>query len=197
MLNRRDLLRYSGAAVFERSAFAAASPFDAYFLPILEGYLRNALRTSVSFAVCDFAGGTILPASVGRSGKTYDSVSRMLPALAAWVVSGREPRRFAVEGRPIELLDVLINTFRNAFDPANPDYWLAPAPDRQNQRQVEASIVAWALWLSADHVLPRLSPQERRNVQNWLDACARHPVRNNNWAWFTAVNHAARSALSA
>jgi hypothetical protein len=196
MLTRRDLLRFSGVAALERSAFAAESPFDIYFLAILEGYLRNCLRTSASFAVCDFPDGTILAASVGRSGKTYDSVSRMLPAMAAWVAGGREPRQLTIQGRSIDLVDVLAAAFRNAFDPANPDYWLVPPPDRQNQRQVEASIVAWALWLSADHVLPRLSPQERRNVQNWLDACARHPVRTNNWAWFTAVNHAARIALS-
>src|SRR5262249_5607681 len=150
MLTRRDLLRYSGAAALERSAVAAGSPFDTYFLPILEGYIRNCVRTSSSLAVCDFAGGTILPASVGRSGKTYDSVSRMLPALAAWVSSGREPRRLNVQGRTIEVLDVLVSAFRNAFDPANPDYWLAPPADRQDQRQVESSIVAWALWLAAD-----------------------------------------------
>lgn len=198
MFTRRDALRISAAAaVLSRVRADAGTPFDQYFLPILEGYLRNCLRTSASFAVCDFEDGLILPASVGRSGKTYDSVSRMLPAIAAWVAGGWQPQRVTVEGRSMDLADILIATFRNAFDPNHPDYWLAPPPDRPNQRQVEASVVAWALWLAADRVLPRLSSAERRNLQNWLDACARRPVRNNNWAWFTAVNHAARIALSA
>ncbi len=198
MLTRRDVLKFGAAAALSSGARAeSGSPFDRYFLPILEGYLRNCLRTSPSFAVCDFPDGTILPASVGRSGKTYDSVSRMLPAIAAWVAGGRQPQRFTIDGRTVDLIDVLVATLRHAFDPAHPDYWLAPPPDRQNQRQVEASVVAWALWLVADRVLPRLSAAERRNVQNWLVSCARRPVRNNNWAWFTAVNHAARIALSA
>lgn len=198
MLTRRDVLTLGGAAALARGARAdSASPFDRYFVPILEGYLRNCLHTSASFAVCDFPDGTVLPASVGRSGKTYDSVSRMLPAIAAWVAGGRQPQRFTMDGRAVDLVDVLVATYRHAFDPAHADYWLAPPPDRQNQRQVEASVVAWALWLTADRVLPRLSSAERRNIQNWLDACARRPVRNNNWVWFTAVNHAARIALSA
>ncbi len=156
---------------------------ETQFREILEGYKRNAQRTSSSWAVCDFEGGTILPGSVGPGGKTYDSVSRMLPALAAWAV------------RTGECVDMLVATFEHAFDPAHPDYWGA-APNTQNQRQVESSIVAWALWLARELVLPKLSTSARRNINAWLASCTQFPVRTSNWAWFTAVNQAVRLDLA-
>src|SRR6478609_269554 len=136
MITRRTFLATSAASL----GGAPAQPhtiFDRYWLPILNGFLRNAARTSSSFAVCDFPDGTILKNSVGKSGKTYDSVTRMMPALAAWVASGR--------ARP-ELVESLRLMFRNAFDPAHPDYWLPAEPGRANQRQVESSVVAWSVW---------------------------------------------------
>lgn len=40
MLTRRDVLKLGGAAALARGARAdSASPFDRYFVPILEGYL--------------------------------------------------------------------------------------------------------------------------------------------------------------
>ena len=178
-----------GAPLALGAAESGSGVFDSYFLEVLEGFLRNARRTSGSYAVCDFEGGTILKGSVGRSGKTYDSVTRMLPALAAWVASGRERQT-------PELPGILAQMFRHAFDPAHPDYWLPPPPDHSNQRQVESSIVAWSLWLLADSLLPQLTSAERANIQAWLASCTQVPVRNNNWAWFTAVNHAVRIRLS-
>ena len=173
---------------------AAAPPeasrvFDRYFLEILEGFLRNARRTSSSYAVCDFAGGTVLPGAVAKSGKTYDSVTRMMPALAAWVAGNRE-------AQTPELMDAVVQMFRNAFDPGHPDYWLPSPGKQQQQRQVEASIVAWSLWVMRDKLLPKLTSAERTNIQNWLASCTQVPVRGNNWAWFTAVNHAVRLSLA-
>lgn len=159
-------------------------PVESYFRQILEGFRKNAQRTSGSWAVCDFEGGTLKPASVARNGKTYDSVTRMLPALSAWAL------------RTGEGVDVLRSIYTSAFDPAHPDYWGAPPPDRQHQFQVEASVVAWALWLARDLILPQLSSASRRNIQMWLEACTRRPVRSNNWAWFTAVNQAVRLDLA-
>ncbi len=178
-----------------RSAPAPAPFADAVFFPILEGYLRNAARTSPSLAVCDFPDGALMPGSTAQSGKTYDSVSRMMPALAAWVASAREPRRIHAAGREFVVEDVLLEAFRNAFNPAHPDYWRAAPADHQQQLQVESSIVAWALYVAADQLLPRLTPAHRANIQNWLASCTRVPVRNNNWAWFTAVNQAVRIEL--
>jgi hypothetical protein len=197
-MRRRDLLKLPFVTALSPSAKPQPpqSIFDGYFLKILNGYLENAHRTSPSFAVCDFAGGTILKGAVAKSGKTYDSVSRMLPALAAWVAADKKPGSFRIGGETIELIDILRMTFQNAFDPNHPDYWLPAPPDQQNQRQVEASIVAWSLWLLGDTLLAGLSSQQRANIQAWLQSCTQVPVRRNNWAWFTAVNQAVRLDLS-
>src|SRR5947209_1669997 len=96
---------------------------EAFFAEILRGFIRNAEATSPTFAVCDFPGGTKLKNCVARSGKTYIGVARMLPALAATHSAD----------------NVLLGAFRNAFDPACPDYWEEPPRDKANQRQVEAS----------------------------------------------------------
>lgn len=185
LLTRRQCLQVAAATPLLAQF---ADPFENYFRPILNGYLRNARRTSPSLAVCDFRDGTLMPGALARSGKTYDSVSRMMPALAAWAASGR-----ATAGEQ----QALLAAFRHAFDPSHPDYWLPSPAHQQQQRQVEASIVAWSLWLAREHLLPSLTPAERANIQQWLASCTRVPVRANNWAWFTAVNHACRLALAA
>jgi len=158
------------------------------FLEILRGYLEAARRTSSSLAVVEFPDATITNSFLSRSGLSATGVTRMLPALAAWAASGRQP--------DLGSREALVAALRNGTDPDSPDYWLPCPADRQNQRQVEASIVAWSLWAARDIVLPALSARERRNLAAWLASCCRVPVRNNNWAWFTAVAQAACRRLS-
>jgi hypothetical protein len=158
------------------------------FLDIVRGYLKAARQTSPTLAVVEYPGAAVTKSFLAKSGLSVTGVTRMLPALAAWAASGREPGLGAREA--------LIAAFRNGCDPDSPDYWLPSPPDRQNQRQVEASIVAWSLWVARDIVLPELQPRERSNVAEWLAGCCRVPVRNNNWAWFTAVTQAVLLRLS-
>lgn len=158
------------------------------FLEIVRGYLQAARRTSPTMAVVEFPGATVTKGFLAKSGLSVTGVTRMLPALAAWAAGGRQPDLGAREA--------LVAAFRNGTDPESPDYWLPSPADRQNQRQVEASIVAWSLWTARDTVLAALSARERRNVAEWLASCCRVPVRNNNWAWFTAVVQAACLRLS-
>ena len=185
-LSRREWLLGTAALVPAFGKQHEANPFEPHFLEILNGYLAACRNTSPSYAVCNFPHGTILPGSVAVSGKTYDSVSRMMPALSAWWAGGR---------RQPDLTQVLIDTFRHAFDPQSPDYW-GPAPaNHQHQKQVESSLVAWSVFLLGDKFLSQLESRDRANIQAWLASCTQVPVRHNNWAWFTAVNHAARLAL--
>ena len=186
MIDRRHFLALTGAAPLAGAA-DTPSQLARYFETIYEGFLRNARGTSASFAVCDFEGGTKLQGTVAASGKTYVSVSRMLPALAAWHLGGYGNQSTA---------GVLTAMLTASFDPSNADYWGAASPGHSDQRQVEASIVAWSLWLLRRELVPKLSPAQRSNLQGWLAACCKVPVRNNNWAWFTAVNQAARLSLS-
>ena len=159
-----------------------------FFQDITRGYLTNAARTSPSMAVVEFPGATVTKNFLAKSGLSATGVTRMLPALAAWVAGKREPELGAA--------DALIKAFRNGTNPESADYWLANQAGVQNQRQVESSIVAWSLWVARDTVLPALSEAERKNVAAWLASCTKHPVRGNNWAWFTTVNLAVCARLS-
>jgi hypothetical protein len=157
------------------------------FLDITRGYLANAAKTSKSLAVVEYPQATVTQNFLAKSGLSATGVTRMMPALAAWSAGGREAE--------LGITEALIAAFRNGTDPASPDYWLPCAEGVQNQRQVESSIVAWSLWVARDKVLPALSSVERASVAAWLNSCTRRPVRQNNWAWFTAVNLAARTRL--
>jgi hypothetical protein len=170
-VNRREFLFMPAALLSGRD----------FFREILDGYLRNARRTSSSYAVCDFPGGTKIRSCVTPGGKTYVSVARMLPAMASYAAPELDP--------------VLLATFRNAFDPAHPDYWGEPSTTKTDQRQVEASLVAWSLWRLGERFVAQLTPAERTRVQKWLASCTVVAERKHNHAWFSAINHAARLAL--
>ncbi|MGI8640622.1 MAG: DUF2264 domain-containing protein [Pyrinomonadaceae bacterium] len=204
MLKRREFIYLSAAAVAGLSdelsvAFAidnSYSKIDFYFLEILDGFLRNARKTSDSFAVCDFPQGTLLKSCTTPSGKTYVSVARMMPALAAWVVAKKQPDAFRVGSETFNLTDVLLAAFKNAFNPAHPDFWGEAPADKPTQRVVEAALVAWSLWQLGDDFLAKLATGERANINKWLASCTQVPERENNHAWFTAINQATRIALS-
>src|SRR6478672_11978760 len=97
-MNRRAFLKLSAATVvgsllpFPRrdSMAQGIKPhhlFDDYFLTITRGFLKNALASGRDFVTCDFPEGTKLKTCCTSSGKTYTSVSRMLPAIAEFVAA--------------------------------------------------------------------------------------------------------------
>ena len=207
-MERRDFLRATSAAlassalagaVIAPRALCAASvdvtAFDGYALALLEGFVRNARRTAPGYAVCDFAGGTLVPSCVTPSGKTYVSVARILPLLSEWLAAGKAPI-VRVDGDAVDLREVAVEIFRNAFDPRFPHFWGKPPADKKTQRSVEAALVADALWRMRTPVLERLGSRERANVQDWLASCTSVPERDNNHAWFHCTNQAARLRLS-
>lgn len=207
-MKRRTFLRIGAATVFSATTFPALAAFarrkqdaahggiDFYFLEILKGFLRNARKTSDSFAVCDFPQGTLLKSCCTPNGKTYVSVARMMPAIAAWITAKKEPQTFRVGDESFTLTEVLLAAFRHAFDPAHPDFWGFSPPDKVSQRAVEAALVGWALWQLGDEFVGKLSAAERANINKWLASCTQVPERENNHAWFSAMNQAARLSLS-
>lgn len=165
-----------------------AEQVRALFLDITRGYLSAAARTSPSMAVVEYPNATVTKGFLTSRGLSITGVTRMLPALAAWIAGAREPA--------LDLLAAVVAAFRNGTNPNHADYWQAAKPGVWDQRQVESSIVAWSLFLLRDRVLPALSAAERSNVAAWLASCTVTPVRSSNWAWFTAVNLAVRQRLS-
>ena len=112
----------------------------------------------------------------------------MLPAMAAWVAGGRPqartPRRAAVHF-PLRLRSRASRLLGRA----------AGGP-REPAAGGSQSLVAWSLWLLGDGFLATLTSAERANIQRWLASCTRVAERQNNHAWFSAINQAARLALS-
>jgi hypothetical protein len=202
-MRRRELL-----AALPCAALAAQSkappvqqemPFTAFaetmFLDILRGFVKNAANTSDSYAVVEYPDATVTQSFLAKSGLSATGVTRMLPAIASWIVSRRQPGILHIDGKQHDLLDVAGSAIVNGTNPDHQDYWGASPSDAQNQRQVESSIVAWTAWLLRDTLLPQMNTVERRRLDEWLASCTRREVRRNNWAWFTAVNIAARMAL--
>jgi hypothetical protein len=202
-VRRRDFLKAGATALAAAGAAprlalgapAGSAAFDEYALALLSGFVRNARRTAPGYAVCDFAGGTLVPSCVTPSGKTYVSVARILPLLSEWLAADK-PHAIDVDGERVDLGEVAVEIFRNAFDPAFPHFWGKPPADKKTQRSVEAALVADALWRMRTPVLERLTSRERANVQDWLASCTSVPERDNNHAWFHCTNQAARLRLS-
>jgi hypothetical protein len=178
------------------AAVAPSQAFDRYFLQILDGFLRNAVNTGPGFAAVDFPDGTIVKTCQTPSNHGYVGVARMLPAMAQWVVSKKQPTTFNVEGQSLTLEDVLLQIYRNAFDPKHPNYWGEPPKEKPTQRSVEAALVAVAITSLGPDFVAKLTSEQRTNVQNWLASCTIVPERTNNHAWFTSLNQAARLELS-
>jgi len=172
-----------------------SNAIEQYFLQLLTGFLKNAAATSPDYTVCDYPEGTKLKSCCTPSGKTYVSVARMLPAMAAWWNSGRA-HPVTVDGKQINIHEVLLSIYRTAFDPKHPDYWGEPPSDKPTQRSVEAALVAWPLCMLGEAFLDQLASQQRANINQWLASCTKVPERTNNHAWFTAINQGARIELS-
>src|SRR5437667_8687442 len=201
-MNRRQFLQFSAAALAgsaliaptfagQTSAGAAGdqTQFDRYFLPILQGFLKNARATAGDYVVCDYPDGTKLKSCCTPSGKTYVSVARMLPPMAEWISAGR-----ATAGAQIR--EVLLSVYRNAFDEKNPNFWGYAPANKATQLSVEAALVAWSLWRLGEQFVAELTPVQRTNIQKWLASCTQVPERKNNHAWFSACNQACRLELS-
>jgi hypothetical protein len=198
-MERRAFLAALPCAALAQRPSAQPVPLTALaeemFLEIARGFVLAAAKTSDSYAVVEYPGATVTQNFLAKSGKSATGVTRMLPALAAWIAGRRQPGILHIEGKPYDLLDVTGSALVNGTNPAHKDYWAAAPAGTQDQRQVESSVVAWSAWLLRDTLLPQLSSEERGRLNAWLGSCAQREVRRNNWAWFTAVNIAARMAL--
>jgi hypothetical protein len=167
------------------------------FRLILTGWHQALRETSDSCAVWETKHGIHTQNFVSVSGKQCDGVTRMLPALAAWVCQPENPETITLnDGTTVRPFELLRNGLVNGTDPNHPDFWQFAPTTHSNQRQVESSIVAWSIWLARERLLPTLTKQQIANLQNWLASCTVSTDLFNNWTLFFATNHAARIALA-
>src|SRR6478672_5907207 len=193
-MQRREFLQLTAAALSaaalprttsadEVASAAAAPAINDHFTEILAGYLSNLERTTPnSFAVCDYPEGTVIKTCSTPSGHGYVSVARMLAPMAEYLHAGLKPDVFTVRGKEMSLTDLLLQTFRDAFDPKHEHYWAEPTGTKPTQRSVEAALVGIALHRLGPEFVGKLTAQERANVNKWLASCTIIPERDNNHA---------------
>jgi hypothetical protein len=100
-----------------------------------------------------------LPSRNGPASDELEGFSRIVPLMGAWVHSGR-PRTLKLNNG---VLVDLVATFRRGLiagtDPHSREYW-GQIHD-YNQRIVEASDIALALWLYGNRVWPQLTQAQK------------------------------------
>lgn len=171
--------------------------FVSQFKTIVDGWYRSLRATSSSGAVWESPRGIRCENFISRSGRQVDGVTRMLPAMAAWAALEENREPLAMDGRQaFSPREWIRQALVCGTDPDHPDFWGYPPTHRTNQRQVEASAVAWTLWLSRGWLFEMLTAEQVRHLQEWLAACAAFTDLPSNWSLFVAVNHAARIALA-
>jgi hypothetical protein len=144
------------------------------------------LHKSASGAGAAYPG---LPSEHSPSVDRMEGFSRMAPLWGAWVVSGRPSAAERLE---------LIATFRRGLlagtDPVSKGYWGAMQDD--DQRIVEASDIALALWLLRDSVWKDLSVADKKQVVAWLQQVNGKSVPDNNWHLFVVFVDAVLEKLA-
>lgn len=123
-----------------------------------------------------------LPSRNGDSSDVFEGFSRIAPLAAAWVHGGRPSRVAIGNGNVVDLALLFQRGLISGTDPKSPEYW-GDIYDF-NQRIVEASDVALALWLLRESVWPKLTTAERLNVVRWLRQVEGKRVSDNNWHLF-------------
>jgi hypothetical protein len=123
-----------------------------------------------------------MPSRNGESSDALEGFSRIMSLVAAWVHSGRPSKISAASGDLVDLPTLFQRGLVSGTDPQSAEYW-GDIHDL-NQRIVEASDVALALWLLRDWVWPKMSASEKSNVIAWLRQVEGKRVPDNNWHLF-------------
>lgn len=164
--------------------FRADAPLDAtswegLFRYLLQGWstFRNEAGTGAAFPGH--------PSWSGRPSDELEGFARLMPMLGAWVSSGRPVRLPLSDGTELDLPETFTRGLLRGTDPASSTFW--GEMHRSDQRIVEASDVALALWLFRDTAWASLSPGHRRRVAAWLSQAHAQEVLDNNWHLFIVL----------
>src|ERR1051325_8701093 len=94
------------------------------FRDILTGWHRCLRETSQSCAVWETPHGIHTRNFLSASGKQVDGVTRMLPALAAWVCQRDNPPEITLgDGTVVRPLQILRDALVHGTDPRHADFW--------------------------------------------------------------------------
>jgi hypothetical protein len=153
----------------------------------VEGFLTYA---SPEFATADYPG---YPSSHGVLPDRIEGFSRMAPLMGAWLGAGSTTSMRLPSGRVVDIAGLLSRALTAGTDPASPHYW-GELRDF-DQRLVEASDVALALWVSRHQVWERLPRPTQDRIVAWLARVNRVKAFDNNWQLFGATVNVVLKAL--
>ena len=135
-------------------------------------------------------------------------VTRTLFSLGPWLSSPSQSKQLITRKTNLDLNDLFIQAIIHGTDPMNNEYWKSQVTIKRKglfrkkyeqlsqQYCVEASTVAWALWLTRDQLTSNFNNKQLENIQNWLDLFGvNYSNRKNNWNLFFLINHSVRKKL--
>jgi hypothetical protein len=123
-----------------------------------------------------------------------ESFARIAPAWAAWLHNPTNPTSISLQGRQIDLAQLLSQALLDGTNPEDPyTYWGEMADF--SQHIVEAADIALALWLSRERVFARMTPSEQAQIITWLSQVDGKRTYNDNWILFPAIAMAVRLRL--
>lgn len=125
----------------------------------------------------------------------YEGVTRMLPALSAWLSQPNRPQILTWRGKEYNVAELLARTIANGCDPAVYDNW-AQHSAGINQHTVEAWAVAFALWQAREYTWDTYTDEQQQNIVKYLHRYGYDvPAFTNNWIVFVAINNTVRKVL--
>jgi hypothetical protein len=158
----------------------AVQRYRAAFLYFVHGFVQH---QSAGFSRVQYCGaGSVNSFAVNG----LEGFARTAPLLAAWLYAGRETvLTDPMDGRRVDLVDVLKRGILSGADPHSPDYWGAIVDN--DQRIVEAADIARTLWLTKSCIWDHLSDDEKLMIARWLLPATRAATPQNNWILFPIV----------
>ncbi len=122
-----------------------------------------------------------------------ESFARLALVWGAWLHNPANPPRLSFQGYDLNVAQLLQQGLLQGTNPASPHYW--GAITHLDQRIVECSCLAIAVWLSRAQVFAELTAAQQQQVINWLAQVDGKGTYPDNWAMFPAMSQAVRLRL--
>jgi len=123
-----------------------------------------------------------------------EAFARIAVAWGARLGNPANPETLQFEGHEINLVALLKQGLLDGTNPGSTEtYW--GKIEHMDQRIVENSNIAMALWLSRERVFNRMTESERTQVINWLSQVDGKKTWPDNWIFFPALSLAVRGRL--
>lgn len=123
-----------------------------------------------------------------------EAFSRIALPWGTWLCNAANPSTLAFADREIDLADLMRRALIQGTDPTNPyTYW--GDIGHLDQRIVETSNLALAVWFSRERVFYFLTDRERAQVMRWLAQVDGKETYPDNWVLFPAFSQIVRLKL--